>query len=134
MDDDIVKLPRRFRARSPDTALFRHLAGRFAAAGPEPRGVVAASSPSSKPSNQPKSKINSRRRRRNDPPWPRAQNTLRCAKSPCLHEYDGLKGITMTLADLSSLGSFISGVAVLISLIYLGLQVRQNTMAHRVTV
>lgn len=37
----------------------------------------------------------------------------------------------MTLADLASIGSFISGIAVLISLIYLTLQIRQNTMAHR---
>jgi len=33
----------------------------------------------------------------------------------------------MTLADLSSLGSFISGIAVLVSLVYLSLQIRQNT-------
>ena len=33
----------------------------------------------------------------------------------------------MTLADLSSLGSFISGIAVMVSLVYLALQVRQNT-------
>lgn len=33
----------------------------------------------------------------------------------------------MTLADLASLGSFISGVAVLVSLVYLSLQIRQNT-------
>ena len=39
----------------------------------------------------------------------------------------------MTLTDLASLGSFISGVAVLISLIYLSLQIRQNTLAHRAT-
>src|SRR5215469_16964974 len=32
----------------------------------------------------------------------------------------------MSLSDLASLGSFVSGVAVLISLIYLALQVRQN--------
>jgi hypothetical protein len=32
----------------------------------------------------------------------------------------------MTLSDLASLGGFVSGVAVLISLIYLALQVRQN--------
>jgi len=31
----------------------------------------------------------------------------------------------MTLADLAALGSFISGIGVLVSLIYLGLQVRQ---------
>lgn len=37
----------------------------------------------------------------------------------------------MTLADLSSLGSFISGIAVLVSLIYLSLQVRQNTKHTR---
>lgn len=39
----------------------------------------------------------------------------------------------MSLSDLASLGGFASGVAVLISLIYLALQVRQNTHAHRVT-
>ena len=31
----------------------------------------------------------------------------------------------MSLSDLASLGSFVSGVAVLVSLIYLALQVRQ---------
>ncbi|MHB8530764.1 MAG: hypothetical protein ACYC8V_14795 [Caulobacteraceae bacterium] len=39
----------------------------------------------------------------------------------------------MSLSDLASIGSFASGVAVLASLIYLALQVRQNTHAHRVT-
>ena len=39
----------------------------------------------------------------------------------------------MTLADLSSLGSFISGVAVLASLIFVGFQLRQNTQAVRAT-
>lgn len=39
----------------------------------------------------------------------------------------------MSLSDLASIGSFVSGVAVLASLIYLALQVRQNTHAHRVT-
>jgi hypothetical protein len=33
----------------------------------------------------------------------------------------------MTLSDLAAIGSLISGVAVLISLIYLGLQMRQNS-------
>ena len=33
----------------------------------------------------------------------------------------------MTLADLSSIGSLISGIAVLVSLVYLSLQIRQNT-------
>jgi hypothetical protein len=33
----------------------------------------------------------------------------------------------VTLADLSSLGSFISGVAVVVSLAYLSVQIRQNT-------
>ena len=33
----------------------------------------------------------------------------------------------MTLADLSSLGSLISGIAVLVSLVYLSLQIRQST-------
>jgi len=37
----------------------------------------------------------------------------------------------MTLGDLASIGSFVSGIAVLISLIYLSLQIRQNTLAHR---
>ena len=39
----------------------------------------------------------------------------------------------MTLADLSSIGSFISGVAVLASLIFVGFQLRQNTQAVRAT-
>lgn len=33
----------------------------------------------------------------------------------------------MTLTDLASIGSFVSGVAVLVSLVYLSLQIRQNT-------
>lgn len=33
----------------------------------------------------------------------------------------------MTLVDLSSIGSFVSGIAVLASLVYLSLQIRQNT-------
>ena len=37
----------------------------------------------------------------------------------------------MSLTDLASIGSFISGIAVLILLIYLSLQIRQNTLAHR---
>jgi len=37
----------------------------------------------------------------------------------------------MSLSDLASLGSFVSGFAVLISLIYLTLQVRQNTKHSR---
>jgi hypothetical protein len=37
----------------------------------------------------------------------------------------------MSLADLASIGSFVSGLAVLVSLIYLSLQVRQNTHLHR---
>jgi hypothetical protein len=37
----------------------------------------------------------------------------------------------MTLADLSSLGSFVSGVAVLASLVFVGYQLRQNTQAVR---
>ena len=39
----------------------------------------------------------------------------------------------MTLADLSSIGSFLSGVAVLASLIFVGFQLRQNTRAVRAT-
>jgi hypothetical protein len=37
----------------------------------------------------------------------------------------------MSFSDLAAVGSFISGIGVLISLIYLGLQVRQNTRAVR---
>ena len=37
----------------------------------------------------------------------------------------------MTLSDLASLGSFISGIAVLISLVYLALQVRHAANAQR---
>ena len=33
----------------------------------------------------------------------------------------------MTLSDLASLGSFVSGIAVLVSLVYLALQIRQNS-------
>ncbi|MEJ0026188.1 MAG: hypothetical protein WDN01_09190 [Rhizomicrobium sp.] len=33
----------------------------------------------------------------------------------------------MTLTDLASIGSFVSGVAVIVSLVYLSLQIRQNT-------
>jgi hypothetical protein len=40
----------------------------------------------------------------------------------------------MSLSDLSSLGSFISGVAVLVSLIYLALQVRQAEKNQRAIV
>jgi len=40
----------------------------------------------------------------------------------------------MSLADLASLGSFVSGVAVLISLVYLSLQIRQNTKHSRALV
>lgn len=37
----------------------------------------------------------------------------------------------MSFADLASLGSFVSGIGVLASLIYLSLQIRQNTRAVR---
>ena len=39
----------------------------------------------------------------------------------------------MSLSDLSSLGSFVSGIAVLVSLIYLSFQIRQNTLHQRAT-
>ena len=39
----------------------------------------------------------------------------------------------MTLSDLASLGSFVSGVAVAITLIFLVMQMRQNTLAVRAT-
>ena len=45
----------------------------------------------------------------------------------CLYPPRALRGVQMTLTDLASLGSFVSAVAVVISLIYLALQVRQNT-------
>src|SRR6185369_7999739 len=35
-------------------------------------------------------------------------------------------GFHMTLSDLASIGSLVSGVAVLVSLVYLSLQIRQN--------
>jgi len=37
----------------------------------------------------------------------------------------------MSLSDLAAIGSLISGVAVLISLIYLSQQIRQNTKHSR---
>jgi hypothetical protein len=39
----------------------------------------------------------------------------------------------MSLSDLASLGNFVSGIAVLISLIYVSFQIRQNTLTHRAT-
>jgi hypothetical protein len=41
------------------------------------------------------------------------------------------KGDAVTLSDLASIGSFVSAVAVLISLVYLASQVRQRTKATR---
>jgi hypothetical protein len=40
----------------------------------------------------------------------------------------------MSLSDLSSLGSFVSGVAVLVSLIYLALQVRQTKRNQQIAI
>lgn len=37
----------------------------------------------------------------------------------------------MTLSDLSSIGSFVSGIAVVVSLVFVGVQVLQNTRAMR---
>ena len=37
----------------------------------------------------------------------------------------------MSLNDLASIGSFVSGMAVVISLIYLSIQIRQNTRHER---
>jgi len=37
----------------------------------------------------------------------------------------------MSLSDLASIGSFVSGIAVLVSLVYLATQVRQGTQATR---
>ena len=39
----------------------------------------------------------------------------------------------MSLSDLASIGNFVSGIAVLISLIYVSFQIRQNTLTHRAT-
>jgi hypothetical protein len=39
--------------------------------------------------------------------------------------------LLMSLADLASLGSFISGIAVLVSLVYLAQQIRQSTKHSR---
>src|SRR5215469_13717456 len=41
------------------------------------------------------------------------------------------RGLIMSLSDLASLGSFVSGLAVLVSLIFVVLQLRQNTEAVR---
>ena len=41
------------------------------------------------------------------------------------------RGAHVSLSDVASIGSLVSGAAVLVSLIYLGLQVRQNTHVHR---
>ena len=40
----------------------------------------------------------------------------------------------MSLADLASIGSFVSGIAVLVSLIYLGLQVRQAKLHQQAAI
>jgi hypothetical protein len=37
----------------------------------------------------------------------------------------------MSLTDLASIGSFVSGLGVIVSLVYLARQIRQNTMSHR---
>ena len=42
---------------------------------------------------------------------------------------EALGGMDMTLSDLASLGSFVSGVAVVVSLVFVGFQLRQNTRA-----
>src|SRR5215471_4269187 len=42
-----------------------------------------------------------------------------------------LTGGPMSLSDLASLGSFVSGVAILVSLIYVALQLRQSAKHQR---
>src|SRR5271166_5699196 len=42
-----------------------------------------------------------------------------------------MAGVLMSLSDLASLGSFVSGVAVLVSLVYLARQVRQAERNQR---
>jgi hypothetical protein len=37
----------------------------------------------------------------------------------------------MSLSDLAAIGNFVSGIAVLVSLIFIGIQIRQNTRAVR---
>ena len=37
----------------------------------------------------------------------------------------------MSLADLAAIGSFVSGIAVVISFVFLGFQMRQNTKAMK---
>jgi hypothetical protein len=44
-----------------------------------------------------------------------------------------MEDFPMTLADLASLGSFVSGIAVLGSLLFIAFQLRQNTQAMRAT-
>src|SRR5215469_7212456 len=51
--------------------------------------------------------------------------------SVCLASPLNSLGALMSLSDLASLGSFVSGVAVLISLVYLALQVRQAEKNQR---
>ena len=41
------------------------------------------------------------------------------------------RGRDVTLSDLASFGSFVSGIAVLVSLVYVGLQTRQNVLHTR---
>src|SRR6516162_9312847 len=43
-------------------------------------------------------------------------------------------GASMSLSDLASLGSFVSGLAVLVSLIYLALQVRQTKRNQQISI
>ena len=40
----------------------------------------------------------------------------------------------MSLSDLASLGSFVSGIAVLMSLVYLALQVRQTERNQQISI
>ncbi len=40
----------------------------------------------------------------------------------------------MSLDDLGNLGDFLGGLAVIVSFVYLGLQIRQNTASIRATI
>jgi hypothetical protein len=67
-------------------------------------------------------------------PYYRVRCALRTA-SRVLRSPDQLNGGTsMSLSDLASLGSFVSGFAVLISLIYLSIQVRQTKRNQQVAI
>jgi len=40
------------------------------------------------------------------------------------------RGIAMTIQDLGAIGDLVGGVAVLVTLVYLAMQIKQNTKVH----